>query len=137
MTSKSYVRFEEPDIAGASTAPGHQGEIDVLSWTQSVVPPAGSEQDPQHLSFTKYLDGVTKSLLESMRNGKQFRRVTITCFRTEGAAGNQPAKYLTIAMEHVVIDDYAISSGPGDVSVENISLRYGLIQYDYTPQKSA
>jgi type VI secretion system secreted protein Hcp len=45
--------------------------------------------------------------------------------------------YLTIVMEHMVIANYSISGGPGDIPVENITLDYGIIQYNYTSQKNA
>ena len=40
-------------------------------------------------------------------------------------------------MEHVIIANYSVSGGPGDLPVENLALDYGIIQYSYIPQKAA
>ncbi len=145
MSSNMYIKFEEPDIAGGSAAPGHQGEIEVLSWSHGFVQPtrsaagAGTVEQANHanFNFTKYLDVATNSLLKYSWSGRQIGEATLSCFRIDGAAGNEPVKYLTIVMEHVVIANYSISGGPGDIPVENIALDYGIIQYNYIPQKHA
>jgi len=38
-------------------------------------------------------------------------------------------------MEHVVIANYSVSGGPGDLPVENVSLDYGIVNYIYVDQK--
>jgi type VI secretion system secreted protein Hcp len=38
-------------------------------------------------------------------------------------------------VEHVVISNFSISGGAGDVPVENVSLDYGIVKYTYKPQK--
>jgi type VI protein secretion system component Hcp len=38
-------------------------------------------------------------------------------------------------MQHVVILNYSVSGGPGDIPVENVSLDYGTVQYTYIDQK--
>jgi type VI secretion system secreted protein Hcp len=37
----------------------------------------------------------------------------------------------------VVISNYSISGGPGEIPVENVSLDYGIVQYTYVNQKHA
>ncbi len=145
MASNMYIKFEDPDIGGGSTAPGHQGEIELLSWSHGFVQPtrgapgSGSVEQANHAYFnlTKYLDVATNSLLRYSWSGKQIGKATVTCFRDDGAAGNEPVKYLTIVMEHVIIANYSVSGGPGDIPVENISLDYGIVHYNYIPQKNA
>jgi type VI secretion system secreted protein Hcp len=138
MSSNMYLKFEQPEVAGGSADPGHQGEIDVLSWSHGFTQPTGQlETSHSRLSFAKYLDVATNTLLKLSWSGKQIGKATITCFRTDGASGNQPVMYLSIVMEHVLIANYTISGGPGDIPVENITLDYGVIQYNYTPQKNA
>ena len=141
-----YLKFEQPSIAGSSTASGHSGEIEVLSWNHGFVQPtsptrssAGSgsvEQATHHnFSFTKYHDSSSDDLLKNCWAGRQFRKVTLTCFRSDGAADNKPVPYLTVVMENVVISNFSISGGAGDVPVENVSLDYGTVQYNYVDQK--
>lgn len=145
MPSNMYIKFEDPDIAGSSTAPGHQGEIEVLSWSQGFAQPTGSaagsgtveQANHANFNFTKYLDATTNSLLKYCWSGKQIGKATLSCFRSDGAADNKPVKYLTVVMEHVIIANYSVSGGPGDIPVENVSLDYGIIQYNYMPRKNA
>jgi type VI secretion system secreted protein Hcp len=139
MASNMYIKFEEPAITGAGVAPGHVGEIEILSWSHGFVQPAGPTRSVDrsthaNLSFTKYLDQATNDLLKYSWSGKQFGKATITCYRSDGADG-KPVLYMTLAMQHVVISNYSVSGGPGDVPVENVSLDYGTIQYTYVDQK--
>jgi type VI secretion system secreted protein Hcp len=145
MSSNMYVKFEAPDIAGSSTEPGHSGEIDVLTWSHgfaqststsrsSAGAGTGEQASHQDLTFTKYLDSATHVLVKYCWSGQQFGKVTLTCFRVDGASGNRPVEYLRVEMEHVIVSNYSVSGGPGDVPVENVSLDYGIIAYHYTPQ---
>jgi type VI secretion system secreted protein Hcp len=148
MASNMYLKFEDPVVEGSSTAEGHAKDIEVLSWSHGFVQPtsptrssagAGTVEQATHqnLSFTKYLDTATDSLLKYCWSGKQFKTATLSCFRSDGAKDNKPVEYLKIIMEHVVIANYSVSGGPGDVPVENVSLDYGIVQYNYIEQKHA
>ena len=148
MAINMYLKFEEPAVTGSSTASEHAGEIEVLSWSHGFVQPtsptrsaagAGTVEQATHqnFSFTKYLDTATDQLLKNCWSGKQFAKATLTCFRSDGAVDNKPVEYLKVVMEHVVISNYSVSGGPGDVPVENVSLDYGIVQYTYKDQKHA
>src|SRR5687768_14933930 len=113
-----YVKFEQPAITGGSTATGHAGEIEVLSWNHGFVQAtsptrssAGSgtveQATHQNFTFTKYHDTATDDLLKNCWAGKQFRKVTLSCFRSDGATDNKPVLYLTVVMEHVVISNFS------------------------------
>jgi type VI secretion system secreted protein Hcp len=143
-----YLKFEDPAVEGSSTAEGHAKEIEVLSWNHGFVQPtsptrssAGSgtveQATHQNFSFTKYLDTATDSLLKYCWSGKQFKTATLSCFRSDGAKDNKPVEYLKVIMEHVVLSNYSVSGGPGDIPVENVSLDYGIVQYNYIDQKHA
>ena len=144
MSINMYLKFENPSIDGASAAPEHQGEVEVLSWNHGFVQPtsptrssAGSgtieQANHQNFNFTKYLDGATNALLKFCWSGKQIGKATLSCFRTDGAR----VKYLTIEMENVIISNYSISGGPGDIPVENVALDYGTVKYTYLNQTTA
>jgi type VI secretion system secreted protein Hcp len=146
MATNMYLKFEEPNVEGSSTADGHAKEIEILSWNHGFVQPtsptrssagAGTVEQATHqnLSFTKYLDTATNDLIKNCWSGKQFKTATLTCYRSDGAVDNKPVEYLKIVIEHVVIANYSVSGGPGDVPVENISLDYGIVQYHYTEQR--
>jgi type VI secretion system secreted protein Hcp len=120
-----FIKFENPAI---------NGDLAILSWShgfaQPVNPTRGEPVEPAHhanLTFTRYLDSSTKDLLRYCWSGKQIGKATLTCFRGEGGKD----KYLEVVMEHVVIANYSVSGGPGDLPVENIALDYGITQYKY------
>ncbi|HEX7154200.1 MAG TPA: type VI secretion system tube protein Hcp [Thermoanaerobaculia bacterium] len=148
MSSNMYIKFETPNIEAASSAAGHEKEIEVLSWNHGFVQPtsptrstagAGTVEQATHqnISFTKYLDASTHALLKHCWSGKQIGKATLTCYRASGATDNKPVEYLKVVMEHVIISNYSVSGGPGDLPVENVSLDYGIVQYNYVDQKAA
>ena len=148
MASNMYLKFEEPAIEAGSTASEHKNEIEVLSWSHGFTQPtsptrstagAGTVEQASHqnMSFTKYLDAATNSLLKYCWSGKQIGKATLTCYRSSGAEDNKPVEYLKVLMEHVVIANYSVSGGPGDIPVENVSLDYGIVQYTYADQKES
>jgi type VI secretion system secreted protein Hcp len=148
MATNMYLRFEEPAIEGASTVPGHEKEIEVLSWNHGFVQPTsptrstgggGTVEQANHsnFSFTKYLDAATNALLKYCWAGKQIGKATLTCFRSDGARDQHLTEYLSVVMQHVVLSNYSVSGGPGDIPVENISLDYGIITYNYKEQHHA
>ena len=137
-----YLKFENPSIPGSSKDPGHAGEIEILSWGHGFAQPtsptrggATEQANHQNFNFTKYLDATTNELLRLCWSGKQIGKATLRCFRSDGATDNKPVEYLVVVMEHVVISNYSISGGAGDIPVENVSLEYGIIQYQYIDQK--
>jgi type VI secretion system secreted protein Hcp len=126
-----YIEFNEPTI----------GRSEILSWSHGFVQPtsasrsaAGAVEQASHqnLSFSKYLDSNTNALLKACWSGKQFKGAILTAYRTD--SGGKPVQYLTVTMVHVIVSNYSVSGGPGDVPVENYSLDYGLITYEYTAQ---
>lgn len=148
MATNMYIKFEEPTIKSGSTASEHSDEVEVLSWSHGFSQPtsptrsaagSGTVEQANHsnLTFTKYLDGATNDILKNCWSGKQVGKATLTCYRSDGATDNKPVKYLEVAMQHVVISNYSISGGPGDIPVENVSLDYGIVKYNYIEQKRA
>ena len=145
MATNMYLKFENPSINASSTADGHQGEIEVLSWSHGFVQPTsptrssagsgtGEQATHSNFNFTKYLDGTTNELLRFTWSGKQIGKATLKCYRASDS-GKPPVEYLEVVMEHVIISNYSVSGGPGDVPVENISLDYGIVQYNYKEQR--
>ncbi|HVR39538.1 MAG TPA: type VI secretion system tube protein Hcp, partial [Thermoanaerobaculia bacterium] len=119
MSTNMFIKFESPDIHGSSSAPGHQGEIEVLSWSHGFVQPTSPTRSAagggtveqathQNFTFTKYTDASTNELLRNCWSGKQFKKATLHCYRDS-------VEYLTVTMEHVVIMNFSVSGGPGDV----------------------
>lgn len=146
MATNMYLKFEDPSITGASQAPDHKGEIEVLSWSHGFAQPTNpSRSQPgtgpveqaahSNFTFTKYIDSSSNELLKFCWSGKQIKKATLTCYRADGVTDNKLVAYLTVVMEHVVISNFSISGGAGDVPVENVALDYGIIEYKYEPEK--
>lgn len=139
-----YIDFK--DFKGDCSAKGHEGQVEVLSWQHGFTQPtsptrsgagAGTVEQATHqpFTFTKYVDSSTDDLIGACWAGKQIDEVIVSCFRADGAKDNKPVKYLEVTMNHVVVKDYNVSGGPGDIPVENVALDYGKVQYNYLPQQ--
>jgi type VI secretion system secreted protein Hcp len=99
MATNMYIKFEEPNLEAGTTAAEHEKDIEVLSWNHGFSQPtsptrsaAGSgtteQANHQNLSFTKYLDGASTNMLKQCWTGKQFKKVTLSCYRADGATDN-------------------------------------------------
>ena len=146
MAINVYIKFD--GITGGSTASGHEGELEILSWNHGFVQPtsptrssagAGTVEQATHqnLNFSKYIDPATTALLKANWSGKQIATASLTCYRADGATDNAPVKYLTVDMTNIIVSNYTLSGGSGDIPVENVSLDYGSVTYTYLDQKHA
>lgn len=144
MASNMYIKLD--GVTGGSTSAGHEKEMEMLSWNHGFSQPtspvrssagSGTVEDANHqnFSFSKYIDGASIDLVKMCWTGKQIATGVVSCYRASGAADNKQVKYLQIDMKDVIVSNYSISGGPGDVPVENISLDYSSVTYTYLPQK--
>ena len=145
MATNMYIEFT-PALKTEVTVDGHKNHIEIMGWNHGFSQPtspvrssagAGTVEQANHmnLSFTKYLDGSTTDVLKKCWAGEQFDTAKVHCYRA--SKENKPVKYLEVEMKHVIIANYSISGGPGDIPVENVSLDYGVLTYKYLPQKRA
>lgn len=144
MATNMFIKFEEPGIEGEATTSDHAKQIEIMSWSHGFNQPTsptrssaggGSVEQANHsnFSFSKFVDSSTDDLLKMCWSGKQIGKATVCAYRANG--DNKPVKYLEVTMNNVIIANYSVSGGPGDLPVENISLDYGKVQYSYIPQK--
>ncbi len=143
MATNIYLKLDK--IKGECTAEGHKDEIEILSWSHGFSQPTSSvrassgatveKANHSDLSVTKYLDSSTDDFLKACWTGKQIDTGKIVCLRSDGSEDNKHVEYLVIEMEDVIIGNYSISGGAGDLPIENISLNYGKVKYTYMPQK--
>ncbi|MBY0432212.1 MAG: type VI secretion system tube protein Hcp [Rhodospirillales bacterium] len=142
MAINSFLKLG--DIKGESTDSTHADQIQVLSWTHSFNQPTsptrssaggGTVEQANHadFSFVKYMDASTDDILKACWSGKHITQAVFTAYRADG--DNKAVKYLEITMDQVVISNYAVGGGTGDVPTENVSLNYGKVKYSYIPQK--
>jgi len=81
------------------------------------------------------MDASTNELLKYCWAGKMIGKATLTCCRCDSTNPGKQVEYLTVVMEHVIIANYSVSTGPVGVLMENVALDYDIIQYNYKPQK--
>jgi len=139
-----YMEFN-PSLDTSIEVKGHEKHLEVLSWNHGFSQPSSpvrssaggatvEQANHMNFSFTRYLDGATPLLLKKCWGGKQFDLARLHCYRATDDS-SLGVKYLTIEMKHVIVANYSISGGPGDIPVENISLDYGIVSYTYDAQK--
>lgn len=131
MSTGMFIKFEGPAIAGAATAAGHQGDIEIISMVHGTIRP---HADEQNFTFTKYMDSSSQTLLQLCWSGSPIAKATVSCYRFDGTS-ERNVKYLVVAMQNVVIGNYSVT-GMGDVPVETFVLECGSIQYTYVQPKS-
>jgi type VI secretion system secreted protein Hcp len=133
-------------VTGESSDSAHAGQIQVLSWSHSFNQPtsptrssagSGTVEQANHadFSFTKYIDASTDDLLKACWTGLQIATGVFTGYRSDGSGNG--VNYLEIDFTNVVVSNYSISGGTGDVPVETITLSYSAVTYKYIPQKQA
>lgn len=143
MATNMYIKFD--DVEGEAEDHAHEGWIEILSWSHGFSQPASpirsssgstiERANHSDLSITKYMDAATDDLLKACWTGKQFEEVNIECFRSDGE--NEAIKYLEINMLDVIVSNYSISGGGGDIPIENLSLAYSKVTYQYDPKTKA
>lgn len=144
MATDMFLKLE--GITGESEDSAHADWIEIISWSHSFSQPTSAvrsssgatveKANHSDLSITKYIDNATDAILTYCWNGNMIPTANIECFRAD-AESNTPIKYLLIEMEQVVVSNYSISAGGGDIPMENVSLSYGKVTYTYTQQKKA
>ena len=125
------------DIQGESIATGHQGEMDILSWswgastgtarTRRGVLPAACIQD---LNLMKVIDSASPELILNSVTGDVAPEAVLTMRK----AGDKPLEFLTLKMTNVTVVSYQIS-GSSEVPVENFVLHFASLKGEYRRQK--
>ena len=129
------------DIKGESQDHKHKDEIDVLAWSWGMSQ-SGSfhtgggggagKVNVQDLSVTKWVDRASPVLMKMCCSGKEYKDALLTVRK----AGDKPLEYMKIKMEKVMITSVSTGgSGGEDRLTENVTLNFGKVAYDYTPQK--
>jgi len=130
-------------IEGESQHAKHSSEIDILSWQWGAANPvrivgagmSAGKVSMSDLTITKRVDKSSPKLLGFNVTGKHAKYAVLTASKSTG--GKTPDDFLTIKLEEVYVSSYQIGGSHGeDTGIENLSLAYGKIAYDYKEQKS-
>jgi type VI secretion system secreted protein Hcp len=116
--------------------------IDVLAWSwgmsQSGSFHAGGgggagKVNVQDLSFTKWVDNSTPTLLQCVATGKHIANGTLTIRK----AGTTPLEYIKIKLTEVMVTAVTTGGSGGEERLtENVTLNFAKVELDYTPQKA-
>lgn len=126
------------DIKGESTAVGHEGEIDILSWSWGASNPAtigtrgglsAGRVAITDLTLMKFLDSATPKLFELVTRGTHTPKAELIV-RKEGDARFD---YLRITLEDVRVSSLQLSAAT-DRPSESVSLSFGKVTVEYRPQ---
>jgi type VI secretion system secreted protein Hcp len=127
---------------GESKDKSHSAEIDVLAWSFGVSNSGSGHTgggsgagkcNVQDLSFTKYIEKSSPDLFMACCNGKHFASALLTVRK----AGEKPLEYLKITMTDVMVTSLSTGgSGGEDRLTENVTLNFGKVKIEYTPQKA-
>ena len=130
------------DLKGESRDKVHIGKIDVLAWSWGMSNSGSAhtgggagagKANVQDLSFTKYIDKCSPSLLLACCKGSHYTDATLVVRK----AGGKPLEYLTITMSEVLVTSVSTGGSDGeDRLTENVSLNFAKVKVDYVEQKA-
>lgn len=130
------------EAPGESLGTGFTGKIDVLAWSWGMSNGGTTHMgggggagkvNVQDLSFTKYVDKASPKLQLLCCNGHHLPKAILTVQK----AGKVPIKYVVVTLEEILVTSVSMGgSGGEDRLTENVTLNFGKVKYEYTPQKA-
>jgi len=141
--SQSDIFLKIDGIDGESTDDKHKNELEVQSWSWGATNQGtfgsgggggGGKANFSDITITKYVDKSTPKLLKAVATGQHIKSMVLVCRK----AGGDKQEYLKLTLSDVLISSYQSVSKPedGPIPKEEIKLNYGVINYDYKPQKA-
>lgn len=138
MAVDAFIKID--GVKGESVAKGHEGEIDILSWSwgmsQSGTTHIGTgggagKVNVQDISFTHYVDAATPNLIKACCNGKHFGGAKLVIRK----AGENPLEYVIIDLTDILITSVSAGGSGGEERLtETVTLNFGRFKYSYQPQ---
>ncbi|GAB4277139.1 MAG: type VI secretion system receptor/chaperone Hcp [Methylomicrobium sp.] len=129
------------DIKGEAQDKTHKDEIDVLAWSWGMSQSGSShvgggigagKVNVQDISFTKWVDKSTPTLMMACCNGEHYPEATLVVRK----AGKDPLEYIVLKMKKVLVTSVSTGgSGGEDRLTENVTLNFAQFEYAYQPQK--
>lgn len=126
-----------PDIPGASTRRGHEGEIEVHGVTFSMAAPhdplGGARKGRatvDNVVFTKYYDQSSPYLKKALFEGSRLAQVVFSALRT--TEGNE-SDYLVVTLTDAAVTEYAMQPADAEPSLieERVGFNFQSITFSY------
>ena len=127
-------------IEGASQDAQHECEIAIQSWSwgesQSISSNSGSgagagKVNLQPFQFTMSTSKASPQLFLAGASGQPLKTATLTCRQS----GQTAIEFLKITLSDVLVSSFGTSSDTS-VSIDQLSLSYAKVVYEFTPQKA-
>jgi type VI secretion system secreted protein Hcp len=129
-------------VEGESTDSKHKNEIDVMSWSWGETNSGDAAHrggmgagkvSMQDFHFVMHVNKATPKLMQFCASGETIKKGVLTCRK----AGKQQQEYLLVTLNDMVVSSYQSggSSGSDTVPVDQISLNFSKIQFEYKEQK--
>jgi type VI secretion system secreted protein Hcp len=138
MAVDMFIKLD--DIKGESQDKTHKDEIEVLAWswgmsqsgtTHSGTGGGGGKVNVQDMSFTKYMDKASPTLMKACTKGTHVPNVVFVARK----AGGDPLEYYKITMQEVIVSSISTGgSGGEDRFTENVTLNFNTFHVEYQPQ---
>lgn len=129
-------------IDGESSDSKHKNEIEVESWswgeTQTGTHGAGGgggagKVAMQDFHFVMRVNKASPKLMLACATGEHIKVAKLTCRK----AGGEQQEYMVVTMSDLLVSSYQTGGAASDsVPIDQISLNFGKIEYEYKPQKA-
>ncbi|WP_152051599.1 Hcp family type VI secretion system effector [Tautonia marina] len=140
MASVDYF-LKLDGIDGESQDDKHKNEIEVQSWSWGETNSGDASHGAgmgagkvsmQDFHFVMQVNKSSPKLMEACATGKHIKEATLTCRK----AGETAQEYLKIKFSDLLVSSYQTGGSSGDViPVDQISLNFSKIEYEYKEQK--
>jgi len=126
-------------IEGESIVVGHKDEIDVLAWSWGMSLAVGDrttgggagKSTVQDVSFTKFIDKSTPTIMLKLLEGKQIPKATLTIRK---AGVDPPVDFLQYVLHKIIFTSSSTGGSSGeDKPTEIISINFAKLETFYTP----
>ena len=127
-------------IEGESTDAKHKNEIELESWSWGESNSGSSAHGTgsgvgkvsmQDFHFTMKVNKATPKLMLACANGQHIAKGVLVARK----AGEEQQEYMTITLSDLLVSSYQTGGSSGDIiPVDQISLNFSKIEYEYKPQ---
>jgi len=145
MAFDTFMKVEGPAVPGESTAVGHEGEIEIYSFSfgasQSITVGSGStglsggKATMSSFNAMKKTEKSSPQLFNACCTGQTYEKITVSLRKAGGSAGQQ--EYLQYIFSNCMIESiqWSGSTGGDDSPTESLSFAFSKYEMQYKAQK--
>lgn len=144
MAIDAFLKFEGPEVKGDCLVEGHEGELQILSysWGESnsgsthAGPGSGTGKvNVQDVNIMMNMDRSIAMLVKHTASGKHFEKATLYSRKASGDDSGA-LTYLKFEMEDVLVSSVQFGASDGaETATISTSLNFGKFKFTYVPQK--